>query len=68
MPIQSPSPFLSAYLNHSTCELYAGIAPGTIIAYVPTLENWEAQITFDAATFVQANQVAMSMGLEPVWG
>lgn len=67
MPIQSPSSFLAAYLNHDRCELYAGTEQGTIIAYVPTLENWEAKLTFDAATFVEANQVARAMGLEPTW-
>lgn len=67
MPIQSPCAFVAAYLNHDTCELYAGTKCGQIVAYIPTLENWEAKLTFDAATFVEANVIAREMGLEPTW-
>lgn len=66
MPIPSPYPFLAAYLDHAVCELRA--AGPEIVAYVPNYDKCETRITLGTSSFVAADAVVRSMGLEPMWG
>lgn len=59
------SPFLAAYVNHSECELY--LVGHEIVAFVPTRDNWECQITLGTTDFVTATIVVREMGLEATW-
>lgn len=65
MSILSPVSFLSSYLDNNECELFR--ERDHIVAYVPTRDEWEAEIHFTTDNYTEAEQTARAMGLEPKW-
>jgi len=66
MPITSPIPFVAAYVNHDTCELFRN--GDNITAYIPTRSACVQELDMDTANYVTATLIAQAMGLQVTWG